>query len=233
MKSDVEEIWRHCDGADGLVSNFGNVKKPSGKLVKHRSDKNGYRICELKSDGRWRTFKVHRLVAAAFIDTTVSASLHVNHKNGDKSDNRADNLEWVTVSENHFHKCRTLGLAAGENQYKAKLTNQQVQQIREMFFKKQIDLDGIANRFRICIGAASNVVSGKSYRLAGGPVVTCASYHRKRPGRTQQTAITNDKLFKIKQHLASGWSLAKIARFVGCSPKTVSNIRDKKVNYAI
>jgi len=72
----------------------------------------GYRRVNLSLSGRARLHLVHRLVAEAFIPNP-DGKPQVNHLNGDKSDNRASNLEWATCSENHKHKFRHLG--AGHN----------------------------------------------------------------------------------------------------------------------
>jgi hypothetical protein len=110
------EQWRAC--APGYeVSNQGRVKSlakvvpngAGGKPMQERILKtwktNGYLYV-----GLGRNFKttVHRLVAAAFLEPDDSRP-HVNHKNGFRADNRAENLEWVTSSENHLHAYRVLG----------------------------------------------------------------------------------------------------------------------------
>lgn len=56
-----------------------------------------------------RTLLVHRLVAMAWLGETWFAGAEVNHKNGDKQDNRVINLEWVTRRENELHSYRVLG----------------------------------------------------------------------------------------------------------------------------
>jgi hypothetical protein len=85
--------------------------------------------------GEQRTFDVHRLVAQAFVASTQQ-NQQTNHKDGDKTNNRADNLEWVSGSENQRHAV-ALGLLhppilRGEDSGSAKLTAQQVREIRAL-----------------------------------------------------------------------------------------------------
>jgi hypothetical protein len=75
-----------------------------------------------------KSFLVHRLVAEAFLG---QSDLQVNHKNGDKSDNRLDNLEFVTCIENARHAVDVLGRNLGDKNHKCKLTWEQVCEIRE------------------------------------------------------------------------------------------------------
>lgn len=73
-----------------------------GKQKALRFDKDGYLRCTLKKDGKKFNFRVNRLVAIAFIKNSDNKNI-VNHINGIKSDNRIENLEWVTNSENIIH----------------------------------------------------------------------------------------------------------------------------------
>ena len=88
-------------------------------------------LCSINQ--RRHCFKVHRLVALGFIPNPTGAK-EVNHKNGDKADNSAGNLEWATRSENILHAFRT-GLKTsrhGELCSWAKLTAEDVRAIRQI-----------------------------------------------------------------------------------------------------
>jgi len=114
----MEEIWKDIDGYEGhyQVSNIGNVKGLEriieGKngcdrlypsiFFKHEITKDGYKRVVLMKYGKKKRFMIHRLVISAFI-TNIDNKPYVNHINGDKSDNRVENLEWCTNSENMLH----------------------------------------------------------------------------------------------------------------------------------
>lgn len=84
------------------VSDDGYVIGKYGKKLKGSLSKNGYLTAHLMIDGKRREISVHILVARAFCDG-YKEGLYVNHKNGNKQDNRASNLEFVTPSENTLH----------------------------------------------------------------------------------------------------------------------------------
>lgn len=82
-----------------LVSNCGDVYSlVSKKNLKPNIDKSGYYYFVLCVNGNRRTVKAHRLVAVAFIPNTYNKPT-VNHKNGIRTDNRVENLEWATHKE--------------------------------------------------------------------------------------------------------------------------------------
>lgn len=110
---DIENIdgeeWRPIRGHEVYyVSNNGRIKstnylaKGVSRLLSPETDAKGYLRISLWDNKRRKTFKIHRLVAEAFL-TRQEGKDQVNHKDGDKKNNKVDNLEWVTAHENVTH----------------------------------------------------------------------------------------------------------------------------------
>lgn len=128
------EIWKDVNGYEGLykVSNQGNIlivkKKRNQNLLKA---KNGYLLVDLYKNGLKKRISSHRLVALHFLTNTENKP-QVNHINGIKEDNRVENLEWVTASENQIHSINN-GLKKiifGENCKYAKITQKEASEIK-------------------------------------------------------------------------------------------------------
>ena len=93
--------WRKIPGYDNYeVSSSGEVRGKLGDMC--QKDLRGYRRIGLRNGTSQKNFFVHRLVALAFIPE-IPDKPYVDHINGNKSDNRVENLRWVTGSENKLN----------------------------------------------------------------------------------------------------------------------------------
>jgi hypothetical protein len=96
------EHWKAIKGYEGYeVSNLGKVRSPR-IILKGSLQGKGYVRVDLPKERKSKHISVHRLVAEAFIPNPLKKD-QVNHINGIKTDNRLENLEWVTCKENHAH----------------------------------------------------------------------------------------------------------------------------------
>lgn len=102
----MEEIWKPLEEFCGtyLCSNLGRIRSTyrSQKILKPKKDKDGYMEYCLRLNGKSVYRRGHRLVAETFLPNIHNLP-QVNHKDGDKSNNCVDNLEWVTPTENTVH----------------------------------------------------------------------------------------------------------------------------------
>lgn len=122
-----EEVWKDIEGYEGLyqVSNMGRVRSLDhytyrrfnfgvckemfykGKVLKAIIDKDGYELTNFGKGAKQEMHKVHRLVANAFIPK-IEGKDQVNHKDGNKRNNRVENLECCNASENQLHSIYVL-----------------------------------------------------------------------------------------------------------------------------
>lgn len=97
-------------------------------------DRAGYLIVRVMQNRKRKTYYVHRLVGLTYVDGYESG-LCINHKNGIKTDNLPNNLEWVSLSENSAHQWRSgLATSFGEGHARAKLNEQDVRRIRSGYY---------------------------------------------------------------------------------------------------
>ena len=157
------EEWRGIPDYEGYyeVSNLGRVRSverlvPHARhgLTKQQSKilrpaiTDGYYKVALSMDRRLRSFRVHRLVAQAFIDNP-SELPEVNHKDGDKLNNNASNLEWCTHAQNIQHAFDN-GLAIalrGATNGNSKLTEESVLAIRSEYDYGKVTLMKLAGKY--------------------------------------------------------------------------------------
>jgi hypothetical protein len=163
----VAEQWRSLSGPYGgwpyRISNTGKVvSQKSGSVLASRIDHKGYRQINLRNDGKRANTKVHRLVAMAFVPG-YQQGLQVNHKNGNKLDNRPENLEWVTGRRNNEHAVE-IGLREriGIGHFRRKLTLSQANAIRQLL-DRGVTQSFLARWFGVTSPAISCIRRGITY----------------------------------------------------------------------
>ena len=171
-------MWKPVVGYEGLyeVSDSGQVRSLSkhdrigrlrnGKIKTACDNGNGYLVVNLKVNGIQKMKTVHGLVAEAFIPNPDKKPC-VNHVDGNKQNNRADNLEWCTYSENMKHAFET-GLNApikGSANQHAKLTDDQVKFVREKYkrYDPEFGFAALGRKFGCSATTIKYAVWGKSY----------------------------------------------------------------------
>lgn len=173
------EVWKDIKGFEGIyqVSNYGRIKSivKYNKLMKSALDKSGYlKICLTDFKHKKHTFKVHRLVAENFLENEIGKE-QVNHIDGNKKNNKVENLEWCTQSENmqHAFKNNLIFRGKGKESHRAKAVN-------------QYSLDGRFIRRWDCIAEAR-----KELKFKSDNITSCCKGNRK---------TSNGYKWKYEQH---------------------------------
>ena len=211
-----DEVWKDVEGYEGLyqVSTCGNVKSlpkvrrngtgtyiQKERLLKPSNTSTGYKKVELCKDGKRKGFKVHRLVAIAFIPNPDNKP-EVNHIDGNKINNNIDNLEWVTSSENSIHAYET-----GLNPNKKELDEKE---IIYMYCELNMTMQEIAKHFNVPIKSIKRRLEDNEIRI--------------KTLSEQKNTFHLDEL-DLKELLKTK-TQTQLARELGCSPSLIS----KKIN---
>ena len=165
----MKEEWKDIPGYEGLyqASNLGQIQSTRkttctypGRLLKTvRHPRYIYPRVTLFKNGTRDRQMVHRLIALAFIGP-VPQGKQINHKNGIKDDNRLNNIEYVTPSENLKHARKVLGLQFGNY----KLTEKEVSQIRSLYATGKYTWMGLGARFGISGTHAGRIIKHESWK---------------------------------------------------------------------
>lgn len=223
---------------DYSISDCGLVKTKNGRISNGGADKNGYRTFHIGAIRK--TFKIHRLVAEIFIGP-IPEGMQINHKNGIKHDNRVENLEIVTPSENLKHSFRVLGRKSenmgqknqpkGTVHFHAKFTDND---IREIFRLAHSGVNG--KRIAAIYSTNQTNISAILRRAAWKHVVDengCAippfdsSCYLKQPKRGEESGaakLTESEVQEIRRLYATGIVQTELARRFHVGQNTISRI---------
>ena len=177
-----EEIWKDVVGYESYyqISNIGNLRSldhvqkiNTSKKKYHRnrigqniklSKQSGYTYACLYVNGKSKRCTMHRLVAMAFI-TNPENKKCINHKNSIRDDNRIENLEWCTHSENNRHAHQVGGQRNyyGEKHSQSVLTKVIVDEIRLKYKKYIYTMPMLAADYSVSIGCIQAVLENKTW----------------------------------------------------------------------
>lgn len=167
--------WRPVDGFDGTyeVSREGVIRSlprhtgyqfVKGRELSGSVNWAGYRSVQLCRGQHKQRHAVHRIVCRAFHGMPEEEPGEVNHINGVKSDNRAENLIWVTRSQNHRHAA-DLGLRPhGELSHLAKLKLSQVKLIRAIYETGRVTQEALGSQFGVSQTCISKIIRKTKWR---------------------------------------------------------------------
>ena len=167
---DLKKLWKEIKGYEGkyIISNYGEIislpryKKNNSKMqyvepkqiCQTINKHNGYVYVQLWNDAKYKNIRLHKLVAENFLIKSEGKT-QINHIDGNKQNNKADNLEWCTASENIIHAYRT-GLFSNKNKIKINQFDKEYN-----FIKQYSSLSEASSITGISIGNISQCVNKK------------------------------------------------------------------------
>lgn len=212
MNKVIEEEWRDVYGYEGIyeVSNLGRIKSLSRKrvngsgyyiqkekILKQAMTSTGYKMIGFSVNKARKYFKVHRLVAMAFLGLPPKNRTIINHKDGNPLNNNVNNLEWCSMKYNNLH-ARVTGLR--------RLFKISRKELREKIIIERKTYGEIAKEYHVTSIMIFN--RAKKYGLSIGI------------GKTEKYYLTLEMLKQVTQKHKTQKELARV---VGCDPSLISH----------
>lgn len=173
----MTEKWLPAKGFEGRyevsdqgrmrrIKNLGSGRFAKGYILNPKPNSRGYLRTTLYVDGKRHNIAIHLIVLKTFVGPRPPGHV-TNHKNGDKTDNRLDNLEWVSQAENVAHAIEHDLFSftpKGEDHPNAKLTEDDVKEIRQLYATGEHTQIALADRFGVSDVMISYIVNRKSWK---------------------------------------------------------------------
>lgn len=159
----AKEVWVYLDN-EYDVSNYGRVKhkfKSHYRILSGSLHEDGYIVVTLHG----RQYPLHRIVAYLFDKDNYSRELVVNHKDGNKQNNFANNLEWVTQHENVKHSYKNNLQPKKVSTYKGKFTAEQREEIKALWDSGEKSRRQIARHYGVSHTCINDIINDK-YKYA-------------------------------------------------------------------
>ena len=241
--SEAEEQWLAVREYEGIyqVSDRGRVRSLQrqitdrngelqlipGKVLKFQSDRYGYLQVYLTQNYQTQLFNVHHLVAQTFLPPPLGEvgskldSYCLNHIDGNKQNNRAANLEWITHAANQQHAIDSGLFNSHGSQTQSKLTEAEVLDIWELLQEQRLSVSQIALCFDVSVKTIRKIKYGKAWRK-----VTGYQDDSRQPVRRSWSKLTVDRVREIKVLLRERkLSMKEIAELYDVSKWTIRDIK--------
>ena len=178
----MEEVWKDIKGFEGVyqISNTGKQKSfkasPEGRILSNKNKKGDYLSVVLQYKGLIRYTRMHILVAEAFVPNPFNKP-QINHMDGNKQNNSADNLEWVTPQENVIDAIkRNPSMVKGINEYNIFIRPKTIQQFTLNYnlldeFPNAVEagrITGVCHSNILQVASGDEYKPGKTRKQAGG-----------------------------------------------------------------
>lgn len=164
------EYWRPLPINDAYeVSNFGrirNIKNNRILITSLSSKKRGYPQIKMYIGSKLTAQKIHKLVMISFKSEEYFEGAVINHKDCDKLNNKLENLEWCTASENqkHAYDNNLLNIKPGIDHNISKLNSNQVRKIRILYKSETTSMKDLSTMFNVSERCISSIVQNKSWK---------------------------------------------------------------------
>lgn len=238
------EIWKSIKGHEGIysVSSFGRVRSEfrvicrcngyrqtiREKILRFSLTKCGYASIPLSG----KNFRVHRLVAEAFIPNPDNKET-VNHIDGVKLNNRLENLEWATRSEQSIHAIE-MGLhkpppsKKGEEHSQSKITEFIVMEMVEDWNNYKVkNLDDLCNKYKLSKGYISVIFSRKCWKHLDIKITRSMDDGKVRGVESASSVLSEDEVRFIRENVY-GESQRSLAKKFNVSPSNIYYIQKGK-----
>lgn len=157
--------WKYCSMSERyLASTSGQIISliRAKRLLKQTISTTGYYYVSIMVDDKPIKRLVHALVGECFLGGRPESAKTINHINGDKLDNRVENLEWASYKENNDHaKNITLNKCYCENHHHARLTNESVMRIRDLAGK--LTPNQLSEIYGVRAGQIRKIINGEAW----------------------------------------------------------------------
>lgn len=239
----MSEEWKDIPGFEGkyqasTLGNLRSLKIAEGKIIprivlKPKKQKNGYlRVCIIDSSKARHNCSVHRLVALAFIKNPENYPV-VNHLDGNKTNNRLENLEWVTFSQNSNHAVDT-GLfdhISGEGSHLSKFKNEEILEVVTLLKSGKTPSE-VSKISKLSRPVCSKINLGKTWRMFLKKYGVYSYPINKETKPFFNNKMREDDILKVLELSSKGFSQKHIATELGISQSTISRNIEKALTNA-